>query len=52
MDFYNDDEIETVKKLLLDLEIKLNIFDQSKTTQCVFWYMLFNFMHQQPVKLN
>lgn len=44
-DFYNDDEIETVKKLLLDLEIKLNIFDQSKTTQCVFWYMLFNFMH-------
>ena len=43
-DFYNDDEIETVKKLLLDLEIKLNIFDQNKTTQCVFWYMLFNFM--------
>ena len=27
-----------------DLEIKLNIFDQSKTTQCIFWYMLFNFM--------
>lgn len=43
-DFYNDDEIETVKKLLLDLEIKLNIFDQNKTTQCVFWYMLFNCM--------
>ena len=43
-DFYNDEEIEVVKKLLLDLEIKLNIFDQNKTTQCVFWYMLFNFM--------
>ena len=43
-DFYNDSEIETVKKLLLDLEIKLNIFEQNKTTQCVFWYMLFNFM--------
>jgi hypothetical protein len=43
-DFFNDDEIETVKKLLLDLEIRLNIFDQNKTTQCIFWYMLFNFM--------
>ena len=43
-DFYNDEEIEVVKKLLLDLEIKLNIFDQNKTTQCIFWYMLFNFM--------
>ena len=43
-DFYNDEEIEVVKKLLLDLEIKLNIFDQNKTTQCTFWYMLFNFM--------
>ena len=52
-DFYNDDEIETVKKLLLDLEIKLNIFDQSKTTQCVFWYMLFNFMHNNcEIKLT
>lgn len=29
---------------MLDLEIKLNIFDQNKTTQCIFWYMLFNFM--------
>ena len=43
-DFYNDNEIETRKKSLLDLEIKLNIFDQNKTTQCIFWYMLFNFM--------
>ena len=44
MDFYNDEEIEGIRKLLLDLEIKLNIFDQNKTTQCIFWYMLFNFM--------
>jgi hypothetical protein len=43
-DFYNDEEIEVVKKLLLDLGIKLNIFEQNKTTQCVFWYLLFNFM--------
>jgi hypothetical protein len=38
------------KKIIVDLEIKLNIFDQNKTTQCIFWYMLFNFM--QNVKLK
>ena len=43
-DFYNDEEIEVIKKLLLDLKIKLNIFEQNKTTQCVFWYILFNYM--------
>ena len=26
----------------------MNIFDQSKTVQCCFWYMLFNFM--TPIK--
>jgi len=47
-DFYHDPEIEQIKKILLDLEIKMNIFDQSKTVQCCFWYTLFNFM--TPIK--
>ena len=42
--FYDDPEIETIKKLLLDLEIKLNIFEQKKNVQACFWFMLFNFM--------
>ena len=51
MDFYNDEEIEGIRKLLLDLEIKLNIFDQRKQHSCIFWYML---LIQAPtnVKLN
>ena len=28
--FYEDPEIETIKRLLLDLDIKLNIFDHKK----------------------
>ena len=43
-DFYDDPEVETVKKLLLDLEIKLNIFEQKKNVQACFWFVLFNFM--------
>ena len=42
--FYDDPEIETIKKLLLDLKIKLNIFEQKKNVQACFWFMLFNFM--------
>lgn len=42
--FYEDPEIETIKKLLLDLEIKRNIFDHKKNVQACFWFMLFNFM--------
>ena len=42
--FYQGPEIETIKKLLLDLEIKLNIFDHKKNIQACFWFMLFNFM--------
>ena len=42
--FYEDPEIETIKKLLLDLDIKLNIFDHKKNVQACFWFMLFNFM--------
>ena len=34
--FYEDPEIETIKKLLLDLEIKLNIFDHKKMHRLVF----------------
>tara|TARA_B110001452_G_scaffold247502_1_gene233577 strand:- start:6 stop:125 length:120 start_codon:yes stop_codon:yes gene_type:complete len=34
--FYEDPEIETIKKLLLDLEIKLNIFNQKKNVQACF----------------
>jgi len=43
-DFYDDPEINQIKKLLLDLEIKMNIFEQNKTVQCCFWFMLFNSM--------
>lgn len=46
--FYEDTEIETIKKLLLDLEIKLNIFEHKKNVQACFWLMLFNFM--TPIK--
>jgi len=42
--FYEDPEIETLKKLLLDLDIKLNIFDHKKNVQACCWFMLFNFM--------
>lgn len=42
--FYEDSEIETIKRLLLDLDIKLNIFDHKKNVQACFWFMLFNFM--------
>ena len=42
--FYADPEIETIKKLLLDLEIKMNIFDHKQNVQACFWFMLFNFM--------
>ena len=42
--FYADLEIETIKKLLLDLEIKMNIFDHKQNVQACFWFMLFNFM--------
>ena len=42
--FYEDPEIETIKRLLLDLDIKLNIFDHKKNVQTCFWFMLFNFM--------
>ena len=42
--FYDDPEIETIKKLLLDLDIKMNIFDHKKNVQACFWFMLFNFM--------
>ena len=34
--FYADPEIETIKKLLLDLEIKLNIFDHKQNVQACF----------------
>tara|TARA_B100000780_G_scaffold35903_1_gene22402 strand:- start:3544 stop:3756 length:213 start_codon:yes stop_codon:yes gene_type:complete len=34
-DFYTDKEIQSVKKFLLDLEIKLHTFDQNKITQRV-----------------
>ena len=43
-DFYEDPKIETIKRLLLDLDIKLNIFDHKKNVQACFWFMLFNFM--------
>jgi len=42
--FYEDPEIETIKRLLLDLDIKLNIFDHKKNVQACFWFMLFNFL--------
>lgn len=42
--FYEDAEIEDIKKLLLDLDIKLNIFEHKKNVQACFWFMLFNFM--------
>ena len=34
--FYADPEIETIKKLLLDLEIKMNIFDHKQNVQACF----------------
>ena len=43
-DSYDDPQTETIKKLLLDLEIKLNIFEQEKKVQACFWFILFNFM--------
>ena len=39
--FYADPEIETIEKLLLDLEIKMNIFDYKQNVQACFGFMLF-----------
>lgn len=47
-DFYEDREMQAIKKGLLDLNIKLNIFELPKTTQACFWYIFFNFM--TPIK--
>lgn len=53
MDFYNDEEIEGIRKLLLDLEIKLNIFDQRKQHSCIFWYMLLiSCTNKREIKFN
>ena len=38
-DFYEDREMQAIKKGLLDLNIKLNIFELPKTTQACFWYI-------------
>ena len=52
-DFYNDEEIEGIRKLLLDLEIKLNIFDQRKQHSCIFWYMLLiSCTNKREIKFN
>jgi hypothetical protein len=47
-DFYEDGDIRALKRELLNLNIKLNIFELPKTTQACFWYMFFNFM--SPIK--
>lgn len=47
-DFYEDERIRSLKKELLNINIKLNIFELPKTTQACFWYMFFNFM--SPIK--
>ena len=43
-DFYSDPEVTEIKKLLLSLNIRFNIFELSTLTQACFWFMLFNFM--------
>jgi hypothetical protein len=43
-DFYDGSEVETIKKVLLGLGIKLKRFEQKKNIQACFWFMLFNFM--------
>ena len=43
-DFYLDSEIDEIKKVLLDLKIKLNIFELKPTAQACFWFIFFNFM--------
>lgn len=43
-DFYDGPEVNAHKKTLADLDIKLNTFELSKTTQACFWYMFFKFM--------
>ena len=52
-DFYDDAEMQALKKVLLDLNIKLNIFELTKITQACFWDMFFNFMTpRQQTKLK
>jgi hypothetical protein len=52
--FYKNEKINKNFTLLLDLALKLNIFEQNMNVQAIFWYRLFNFLTSitDEIKIN